>query len=61
MIEDLHFSHGPVPGDLSPKIPVLLINNDKPNVVPCALPTQLSDIILTSELSAYTRAFFLFL
>lgn len=60
MIEDLHFSHGPVPGDLSPEIPVLLINSDTLNVVPCALPTQLSDIILTYEPSAYVRAFCLF-
>lgn len=57
MIEDSPFSHGPVPRDLSPQIPVLLINSDKINVVPCALPTQLWDIILTSEPSAYTRAF----
>jgi len=58
MIEDLHFSHGPVPADLPPENPVLLINSDKLNIVPCALPIQLADMILTSEPSAYTRAFF---
>lgn len=36
---------------------MLLINSDNLNV-PYALPTQLSDTILTSETSAYARAFF---
>lgn len=56
LIEGLPFSHGPVPGDLSPEMRVLLINGDKLNV-PCALPTQLTDIIQSSEPSAYRRAF----
>lgn len=60
MTEDSHFSHGLVPGDLQPKIiQVLFINSNNLNV-PCALPTQLSDILLTSEPSAYARGFFWF-
>lgn len=57
MIEGLHLSHGPVPGDLSSEMLVLLINSDKLNAVPCALPTQLTDVTQSSEPSAYSRAF----
>lgn len=58
MTEDSHFCHGLVPGDLQLEIIQVLFINSNNLKVPYALPTQLSDILLTSEPSTYTRALF---